>query len=407
MRAHHAAAYAPGMDQRSGRDAPARDGQDSAGALGRLGRGWRTWLDVALGVGLGALAGLAGLTSSEYPNPGPVTAVLMLLAGLMLVLRRARPTVSFVGAMGLMGLVSLLFGSYQAGTALLIGIVACYSALAWGVRLGVFVAVVGLYALGESWREPVPGALGGAAFILVLLGLAGAGGHLARRLRELTAANIALRELVQREATATTAAAVDQERARVARELHDILSHSLGVVVLQTGAAEHAWDADPQRAREALRAARVTAVEAVDQLRTLLDVVRPEAAKARSPVPSIADLSELAQRSSAAGFGIRVEVRGEPRPVPAAVQASVYRVAQEGITNAMKHSGATGARVVLTYERDAVVVAVDDDGGASRRAGGTRAGLAGIRERAALFGGRVEAGPRAAGGWHLQVEFPT
>ena len=368
---------------------------------------WRVALDVVPGVALGGLAGLAGLTSSEYPNPGPVTAILVCAAGLMLVLRRTQPTVAFVGSMGLMTLVSLVFGSYQAGTAVLIGLVASYSALSWGVPLPVFVGVLALYAGGEAWGEPLPEALGGAVFVVGVLGLAGAGGYLTRRLRELTAANIALRELVQRESAATAQAAVRDERARVARELHDILSHSLGVVVLQTSAAEHAWTADPEHAREALHSARETAVEAVEQLRTLLDVVREDPSSGRSPVPSIADLPALAQRTTSAGFEIDMAVLGEPRPVPAAVQASVYRVAQEGIANAMKHSGAHSARLQVAYEPDCVVVSVDDDGGTPRGAAGSRVGLVGIRERATVFGGRVEAGPRDSGGWRLQVAFPT
>ncbi len=121
---------------------------------------WRVALDVVPGVALGGLAGLAGLTSSEYPNPGPVTAILVCAAGLMLVLRRTQPTVAFVGSMGLMTLVSLVFGSYQAGTAVLIGLVASYSALSWGVPLPVFVGC-SPSTRGEAWGEPLPEALEG------------------------------------------------------------------------------------------------------------------------------------------------------------------------------------------------------------------------------------------------------
>jgi signal transduction histidine kinase len=378
----------------------------TAGAQ-RLPRRARGLLDVVLALGLGGLAALAGLTSDEYPNPGPVTAVLMGAAGFVLVVRRTRPVLSFVACLGLMSIVCVIFGTYQAGTSLLIGLVACYSALAYGVSRGLFIPVIIGFALANS-SGPMPGRLGGALFVVASMGLAGAGGLLVRRLRELTAANIALRELVELQSAATTRAAVEDERSRVARELHDILSHSLGVVVLQTGAAEHAWTADPVRARESLHAARETAVEAVDQLRLLLGVVRDGPTGERVPVPRLDDLDELAARSRAAGFDVRLETTGHPRPVPAEVQASVYRVAQEGIANAMKHSGAHACRIRVEYQPDCVVVEVEDDGQGSRSAAGSQLGLVGIRERAAVFGGRVDAGPRSAGdGWRLEVAFPT
>jgi signal transduction histidine kinase len=364
-------------------------------------------LDIVLALGLGGLAALAGSTSDEYPNPGPMTGALMGAAGFVLVLRRSRPVVSFVASLGLMSLVCVLFGTYQAGTSLLIGLVACYSALAYGVSLAVFIPVLLGFALANS-SGPMPGRLTGMTFVVISMGLAGAGGLLARNLRELTAANIALRELVELQSEAVTRSAVEDERSRVARELHDILSHSLGVVVLQTSAAEHAWTADPVRARQSLHAARETAVEAVDQLRSLLGVVRDGPTGERAPVPRLDDLAALAERSRAAGFEVDLEVTGDPRPVRPEVQASVYRVAQEGLANAMKHSGAHACRIRVEYQPDCVVVQVDDDGRASGSGVGSQLGLLGIRERAAMFGGRVAAGPRPAGeGWRLEVAFPT
>ena len=378
------------------------------GAVQVLSPRLRGALDLLLAVGLGGLAALAGLTSDEYPNPGPVTGALMGAAGLVLVVRRSHPVVSFVGSMGLMSAVCLLFGTYQAGTSLLIGLVACYSALAHGVTLGLFIPVVLGFALANS-SGAMPGRIGSALFVVIGMCLAGAGGLLARRLRELTAANIALRELVELQSQATTRAAVEDERARVARELHDILSHSLGVVVLQTSAAEHAWAANPVHARESLQAARETAVEAVGQLRSLLGVVRDGPSGERAPVPRLDDLAALAARSRAAGFHVELEVLGDSRPVRPEVQASVYRVAQEGISNAMKHSGTHSCRIQVRYQPDCVLVQVEDDGQEVTGSGvGSQLGLVGIRERAALFGGRVNAGPRPAGaGWRLEVAFPT
>jgi signal transduction histidine kinase len=367
----------------------------------------RQWtLDAGVAAVLGSFAFADALTSTDFPQPGWPTAVLMGGAGAALVLRRARPTVGFLAAMSPMIAAALLFGPYQAGSSLLIGLVACYSATAYGVGWPLFSAVVLLFAVVDN-RGPLSAALGGVAFVAIFLGLAGGGGYLLRRLRELSAANAALRELIQLESESTTRAAVDDERTRVARELHDILSHSLGVVVLQTGAAEHAWESDPQRAREAVRSARITSLEAIEQLRTLLTVVRDDPSADRAPLHTMLDLPDLAARTTAAGFRVDVDVVGEERRVSPQVQASVYRVTQEGIVNAMKHSGATGCRIRIEYQPDSVVVEVDDDGGSSMTATGSLLGLAGVRERAQLFGGRVDAGPRDSGGWRLRVAFPS
>ena len=367
--------------------------------------GWARTIDVSVAVALAGYGALAALTSDEYPHPGPATAALVGAAGLALVVRRVRPTLCLLLALSLLAVPSVLFGSYQSGSSLLIALVACYSAAAYGTSTWVLAAAVVGFAVVDG-RGDLPGAVGAMVFVVVALGAAAAGGVVVRRMRSLTAANIALRELVELEAAATTRAAVDEERARVARELHDILSHSLGVVVLQTTAADHAWVADPERARDAVRAASSTALEAVEQLRTLLSVVRDGPDGGRTPVPTLDDLGSLAAASSSGGFRVDLVVEGTPRPVPAAVQASVYRVAQEGIANALRHSGASGCRIRIGYEPAVVTVQVDDDGSGSVATTGSQLGLAGIRERARLFGARVQAGPREPGGWRLRVEFP-
>jgi signal transduction histidine kinase len=366
----------------------------------------RLAVDLAIAIALGGYAFASGLTSTDYPDPGPATALLAGGSGFALALRRTRPTLGFVLSMGLLTMLALVLGPYQAGSSVLVAIVACFSAIEYGVRWQVFATLVIAFALIDN-RGAMPEALGGVAFVMILLALSGGGGYLVRRLRQLSAANIALRELVEMQSAVAARAAVDDERQRVARELHDILSHSLGVVVLQTGAAEHAWESDPTKAREALLAARMTSLEAIDQLRTLLSVVRDDPTAERTPVPGIHDLPALAARTTAAGFPVDLRVVGTPRPVPAQVQASVFRVTQEGISNAMKHSGSSGCRIRLEYQSHSVIVEVDDDGGAPTVAPGSQLGLAGVRERAHLYGGDVEAGPLTGGGWRLKVAFPS
>ncbi len=380
----------------------------------RSGVRWQRALDIGIAGSLGTYGALAGLTSGEYPSPGPVTALLVGGAGAALVLRRSHPRLSALLALSLLALPSLFFGSYQAGSSLLIGLTASFSAAAYGTsRWFVAAAVVG-FAVIDSLAGPASGGtliefVGTVAFVAVALGAAAAAGFVVCRMRALVAANIALRELVEQEAVALTHAAVEAERRRVAAELHDILSHGLGVVVLQTTAADHAWTSNPDRAREAVRAASRTALDAVDQLHTLLSAVRDTPDGGLTPVPTLADLDALAAASSSRGFEVDLVIEGTPRPVPAAVQASVYRVAQEGITNALRHSGARGCHIRIGYDPDVVTVQVEDDGSGSksRSSVGSQLGLVGIRERARLFGARVEAGPREPRGWQLRVEFPA
>ncbi|MFN8172190.1 MAG: histidine kinase [Candidatus Nanopelagicales bacterium] len=372
----------------------------------RLGPTGHLVSDIVLGAVLGIYAAGEAL-SGAYPGDDRMAAVLLGGAGLALALRRRRPVPCFITSMGLLLVASALVGPYQTGGSILIAVTTAYSGMAYGVSWPLFSAAVLAFAVLDN-RGPLPDSLGGAAFVVVLLGLVGYGGWLTRRLREVSAANEALRRLVELEADSRTAAAVDDERARVARELHDILSHSLGVVVLQTGAAEHAWDDNPASARASVAAARVTALEAVEQLRTLLAVVRDEQGTQRSPVPTLDDLVDLARRSTEAGFHVDVSTIGEPRAIAPHVQASVYRVAQEGIANAMKHSGTKSCLLELAYGPDTLTVRVDDVGtpGPSSPMG-SRLGLVGVRERATLLGGTVESGPRDGGGWRLQVAFPS
>lgn len=206
-------------------------------------------MDIGIAGALAAYGATAGLTSGEYPSPGPVTAVLVGAAGPALVARRSHPRPSILLALSFLAVPSLLFGSYQAGSSLLIGLTGSFSAAAYGAsRWFVAIAVVG-FAVVDSLALAARGAFsefaGSVAFVVAALGAAAATGFVVCRLRALTAANIALRELVEHEAATLTHAAVEAERLRVAAELHDILSHGLGVVVLQTTAADHAWTKQP------------------------------------------------------------------------------------------------------------------------------------------------------------------
>jgi signal transduction histidine kinase len=366
----------------------------------------------ALDVVIALVAGLFGIAdvltaSKDFPSHSPLLAATVGAAGFVLVIRRRYPLVCLVAVLSLLSLAGVIWGSYQAGSTLLIGFIAVYSATAYGVTLWLTVALIAVASVLMSAHNTFTKFLNDMAFVFLISSVVAVAGYYARRYRALAAAEAARRELVELSAISDAQAAVAAERARVARELHDILSHSLGVVVLQTGAAEHAWDSDPARARESLVAARHTALEAVDQLRLLLTAVRENPSSDREPLPTLDNLQDLANRTSGSGFDVVLEIVGEPREVAPQVQSSIYRVAQEGVANAIKHSGAHRCVVRLTYTPEAVEVEVCDDGTGAHEAAGSQQGLVGIRERAALFGGRAQAGPDGTRGWRLAVSFPS
>ncbi|MFG2718037.1 sensor histidine kinase [Streptomyces sp. NPDC048416] len=222
--------------------------------------------------------------------------------------------------------------------------------------------------------------------------------------------------------------ATARERARIAREMHDILSHAVAIMVVQAEAGPLAVRAAPARAEAAFEAISETGRDAMVQLRRMLGVLReedtPDAVPApRTPQPGVAELPALAERVSRSGPSVAYEVSGEPRPLPPDTGAAVYRIVQEALTNAVKHAAATSVSVQLAYAHDELTITVLDDGrglapGPSGDSGprarpdtdtgtGTGHGLIGVRERAAAHGGAASAGPGPGGrGFAVRATIP-
>ncbi|MFC4948956.1 sensor histidine kinase [Pseudonocardia sp. GCM10023141] len=211
---------------------------------------------------------------------------------------------------------------------------------------------------------------------------------------------------------AETRRAILEERARISRELHDVLAHTVSVMVVQAGAADDVFDVSPDRAREAVRAIETTGRQAQAELRQLLRTVRPDAGAEQAPQPGLAELAALGRSVAAAGLDVRMQVdAGSGDPIPAGIQLSAYRIVQESLTNALRHAHAARAevavRVVRTADGHHMLVGVHDDGrGGSGRAGSGQ-GLLGMRERAELLGGTFEAGPDPAGGFRVSALLPV
>jgi signal transduction histidine kinase len=362
--------------------------------------------DFLLAALLAVFAVLDVALSGDWRGPLWVNAIVMPLIALSLAWRRTAPTLVLAGVMGGLSVLSLAFGSSETWSSLFLAVVAVYSAASHGRDLLVAGIIVGASTVLITLTDPEIKTFGDAIWSSTLLGLvflAGlTGSALERRSERLAhrAANF------DREQEERAAEAVAEERRRIARELHDIISHSLAVMVLQAGAAEQVLDGQPEKVRQVLESIRVTGQEAIGQMGTLLGLIRSREDHSLQPQPSLADLEVLLAKMRTSGLEVDFEVDGEPRDLPAALELSCYRIIQEGLTNSLKHSGAGGAVLRLRYQPDQFEVEVVDDGGSPAPGPGSQIGLVGVRERVAVFGGEIKVGPRREGGWKLHATFP-
>jgi signal transduction histidine kinase len=207
--------------------------------------------------------------------------------------------------------------------------------------------------------------------------------------------------------------AVAEERLRLARELHDVVAHSISVIAVQSGVGAHVASTQPEEAAKALAAIEATSRAALNELRRLLGVLRQEGESQGdlAPVPGLDDLDGLLAEVSKAGLAVRLQVEGRPAPLPAGVDLSAYRIVQEALTNVVKHAGPARAQVTIGYrDHDVMVEVIDDGRGVTAPTGDGRArvghGLIGMRERVQVFGGDLEVGPRPGGGFRVAARLP-
>jgi signal transduction histidine kinase len=206
------------------------------------------------------------------------------------------------------------------------------------------------------------------------------------------------RELASREA-------VVEERARIARELHDVIAHHVSMIVLQAGAERRVLD-ESDSSREVLETIERTGRSALSETRRLLGMLRAEEEDPLAPQPRLRDVPTLIGQVREAGLPVELEVEGSPPELSAGVELSAYRIVQEALTNALKHAGDAHARVRISYGPESVEIEVSDDGPGHPESGGGH-GLVGMRERVALYGGRFAAGPGEAGGFTVHVSLPV
>jgi signal transduction histidine kinase len=365
--------------------------------------------DLALAVVLAVFSVLDVLFSEGWRGPVSANVLVMPAAALALTWRRTRPLASLAAVVACFSGLAIAFGSGESWSSVFIYVTAVYSAVVHGQSPLAAAALAAVGIAVVSVTSPTIDSLGEAlwspslAILTIGVGVAG------RAIRARTGALEQRAFELDREEQRRAAEAAAEERRRIARELHDIISHSLGVVVLQAGAAERVLDRDPVRAREVLESIRTTGQAAIGEMGTLLGLLddTPRRSGADAPQPSLGDLESLVSRMRDAGLNVDFKIDGERRPLPAALELSAFRVVQEGLTNALKHAGPARVRAVVQYGRDELWIEVADDGAGGANGAGGRRGLAGIRERVTIFGGRLEAGPQPGGGWKLHATFPV
>jgi signal transduction histidine kinase len=382
-------------------------------------------LDPLVTDGLLALvaAGLSLAQMQSFPIPrdrSPLNIALVLLQTLPLVLRRRAPFTVFAvvaaaaGVQGVLGLRGPLLAFLALNLALYslavygdrrlaIGGAAVWASLLT-VRLG--------YVIVTRWPQVTISGLSDVVDDYVLLAAAWTLGEGVRQ-RRVHAAELEDRAArLEREREEKARQAVIQERLRIARELHDVVAHSLSVIGIQAGAARLVLDADPHPTgvREAVAAIEATANHAMAEMRRALGILRATdgSGAALAPLPGLGQLPALLDQLRSAGLPVDLTVTGTPRPVATSIDLSLYRIVQEALTNALKHARATRAEVVVGYGAHDIMVEVTDDGrgpppSAARSQG---AGTIGMRERVALFGGELQVGPRAQGGYAVRVCLP-
>jgi signal transduction histidine kinase len=243
------------------------------------------------------------------------------------------------------------------------------------------------------------------------VGLAWLAGWNLRRRRARWAELQARAERLEREQEEQARRAVTEERLRIARELHDVIAHSMSVIAVQSGVGHHVIDTQPAEARQALAAIEATSRSALTEMRRLLGVLRQEGEPRGSltPAPGLGDLSLLLRQVQDAGLKVWVSVDGEREAVPPGIDLSAYRIVQEALTNVIKHAATPEARVTISYRPGSLTVEVASQGPGAPGKGddGSGHGLIGMRERVAVFGGEFAAGPGADGGFRVRARFPV
>jgi signal transduction histidine kinase len=379
----------------------------------RFADAWPSWArgrwadaEIAIIVGVIQIAGTY-VASGHQTGRGSLDALaytLLAIGPAALLWRRRQPAVVLLVVFATT--LAYWVSDYPRGPVFIALIVAFITTVIAGYRfVAIVMVIVGWtaftflpYLAGNESRPGLAGPFALLAWLLVLLGV----GEVARAGRARAAETARTREEEARRRAS-------EERLRVARELHDVLAHNISLINVQAGVALHLMDEQPEQARTALTAIKQASKDALGELRSVLEVLRrPGETEPRTPQPGLDELDDLVSRAGAAGLVVAVEVDGVPRPLPAEVDLAAFRIVQEAVTNVARHAGEATATVRVAYGEHEVTLQIDDNGhgGTPSSISGSGSGLAGMRERTAALGVRLEVGPRPGGGFRVRAELP-
>jgi signal transduction histidine kinase len=330
-----------------------------------------------------------------------VTALVGPLVTAAVAVRRRYPTIAGVTAAVLVAVVAAFWGPPQVVSEAIAWICTLYGLAVWASprRFAVGAATVAVAgfasgaAVGPTAANGVPWGLGTLVALLI-----------ARRVvwdREQRA------QIAERERDVAGREAVVEERARIARELHDVIAHNVSMIVVQAGAERRVLDGASASTHEVLQTIEQIGRGALTEMRRLLGMLRSDADDALAPQPGLGDVPRLVTQVREAGLPVDLRIDGERRELPVGIELSAYRIVQEALTNALKHAGEAHAAVRIRYGDDSLELEIVDDGAeeANRLAGGGH-GLVGMRERVALYGGRFDASPNPGGGFVVRAKLP-
>jgi signal transduction histidine kinase len=374
----------------------------------------RRLIDIGLPLVLAAIAALEVVTSSAIDVPWPIGTLLALGTTVPLLWRRRAPLPVLLVVLASLAIADAGYDvannafSPFAGALLAVYASGAYTTRRDGRLAAALIgatAVVMAITIGED-------VVGDSAYIGgILLAVWGAA-TVVRSRQELAGALAARTVELEHEREENARLAVAEERARIARELHDVVAHNVSIMVVQAGAERRAIGAERPATTEALATIEVTGRAALAEMRRLLGMLRrSDDDLALAPQPSLRHIDELVEQVREAGMPVDLRIEGEPRPIAPGVDLSAYRIVQEALTNALKHAGPASARVTVRYGDTALDVEIADDGegapaGGGHEANGDGHGLVGMRERVALFGGDLATGRRRGGGYAVRARLP-
>lgn len=377
-------------------------------------RGWP--LDIAPAaalIAIGVAQMLADYEGSGFRGPAGVNAAFLVAVCLPLVVRRRRPVLALAGVFVIQ---AVWVGAYYHGShqppfePFAAGVVACFGlglhADRRGLRAGL--AVFGLLVVATAIVLAVGGSTVGDALPVLIWWGAAIG--IGRGLRERQALVELLRERsarLERDRERDMADAALEERARIARELHDVIAHAVSLMVVQASAERRLLAADQQRTADTLETIETSGREALGELRRLLGVLRASGSERLAPQPGLDALPDLLEEGRRGGHEISLDVQGEPVRLPAGLDLTAYRILQEGLTNVRKHAPGAAVEINLRWRAAELEIELADDGpGPPADANGSGHGLIGMRERVGLYGGTVTAAPAADTGFRILARLP-